>query len=148
MKFLFTDASFDYASEFETGADHVIGKTAIVGDGIRKVELAYLARVPGLKQYINVLETLAVARAIGLAIDNGWSGDLAIRTDSRVAVAWARGGPNPRCRTAVHDKVMHVLRENAKRYAGQIWVDFVPRHKNLAGHVLERELELRRPNEL
>lgn len=148
MKTLFTDASFDFQSEKVNGKDHVIGKTAIVGEGITKVELAYLERIPGLVQYINVLETLAVARAVGMAIENGWHGELAIRTDSRVAVAWCRHGPRSQIVTPVHIKVLRFLRERIAVYDGNITVDFVSRWRNPAGKVLEQELLLRRPCEL
>lgn len=148
MKLIYTDASFDFVAEADNGKDHVIGKTAMVSGAIRIVDLAYIPRVAGLVQYINILETMAITRAIGVAGANLWSDDLLIRTDSRIAVSWFKHGPRAQCMTPVHENMMKVLRAKVREYPGKVTVEHVRREDNLAGWILERELEFRRPNEL
>lgn len=66
MKKLYCDASFDWTTTEE--AENVVrGKIAVVGEELRIVEKVAVGKVEGLKQYINILELVALARAIEIA---------------------------------------------------------------------------------
>lgn len=138
MKTLYSDASFDWNTTDKTTENVVYGRTAVVGEGISVVEKVVIGKVPGLKQYTNILELVAIARAIELASERMWDEPLEINTDSQVAKTWATKGIKPKTATEAHQNALEYL-SKAKRmyYLGDITINYVPRERNLAGHLLE-----------
>ena len=151
MRTLYTDASFDWTSTDQTTENVVRGKIAISdGNGFERVEKVVIGKVEGLKQYINVLELTAVARAIELANqENPKSDKLNIFTDSKTAMYWARkSNIKQKIRTTAHDNVLEYLRRVRIQFGfgGKIEFNFVPRDNNPAGKLLEAQLEKEAPH--
>ncbi len=149
MKQLFTDASFDYRHTGETAENYVRGKICIFGQGISKIEKVVIGKVEGLKQYINILELTAIARAVEIASKQEWQDNsLQIFTDSMTAMYWARAGKIKKkgVSTAAHESALDYLRKAKLNFNGIITFNFLPRDKNPAGKLLEAELERERPH--
>lgn len=142
-KTFYTDASFDWTSTEKSNENVVHGKIAIVGINFERIEKVAVGKVKGLKQYINVFELIAVARAVELANEEEPKvGALAIYTDSNVAKVWANNGAvNPKSATEAHESAIEYLRKARIQFGGTITFNFVPRNNNPAGKLLEVELE-------
>lgn len=150
MNKLYTDASFDWNHTDKTKETVVRGKIAVSdGNGFERVDKVAVGKVNGLKQYINILELTALARAIELAIENNFEGTLSLWSDSRVAVSWAHSGRiNPKVSTLAHATALDYLKGAIQKYNGDIQFNFIPRDANPAGHLLEDELEKEKPHAL
>jgi hypothetical protein len=148
MKTLYTDASFDYHHTTETDEPFVRGKIAISGEGISAVEKVAIGKVPNLQQYINILELVAIARAVELASQKEWQDNsLQIFTDSQVARGWAsRGEIKSAVLTDAHINALQYLKTTRLAFGGIITFNYVPRDNNPAGHLLEAELEKEKPH--
>lgn len=152
----YCDASFNYNhtdSQRENGENVVRGKIAVVSEGapieIKAVDKVMVGLVPGLRQYINILELTAVARAVELAIIHKFEGDIEIFTDSRIAAGWAHNKcVNPKIETEAHRQAIDYLKGGLQKYPGKVMFYFVPRERNPAGHLLEAELEKEQPHAL
>ena len=148
MKILFTDASFDHHHTEKTKETYVRGKIAVNGEGITAIDRVAVGKVPGLKQYINVLELTAIARAVELACrfkeeDNM----LSIYSDSQVAVIWASSGKiKEKVLTEAHESALEYLRQARIKFGGVVTFHHVKRDKNPAGHMLAEELKKESPH--
>jgi len=149
MKILYSDASFDYRHTDTTEETIVRGKIAVSGEDISTIDKVAVGKVPELKQYINILELVAIARAIELASEKQWQDNsLQILTDSKTAMYWARAGKiKPAVKTEAHENALEYLKKARLLFGGVITFNFVPREMNLAGHLLEIELEKSKPHE-
>jgi hypothetical protein len=147
MKTLYTDAGFNYHNTALVKEGGVVVGRICVSDGetFNKVESVGVGKVPVLKQYINIFETIALARAIEMAIAQGWIGNLQLFTDSEIAMFWARNGRiKEKSKTVVtdaHVSMFEYLHNARRNYAGVITFNYMPRDNNPAGKVLELELE-------
>ena len=150
MKKIYCDASFDWNSNNTNGENVVRGKIAIVDDSSHeRIEKIAIGKVEGLKQYNNVFELIAIARAIELANEDKDKADsLAIYTDSQVAMYWARAGriKNASVLTEAHKNTLEYLNRERIKFGGKITFNFIPRDKNLAGKLLEIELKREPPH--
>ena len=148
MKTLFTDASFDWTSTEKNNENVVHGKIAVFGLNFERVEKVAVGKVKDLKQYINIFELIAIARAVELASkEEPKAESLAIYTDSNVAKVWANNGAvNPKSVTEAHESAIEYLRKARIQFDGTITFNFVPRDNNPAGKLLEVELEKELPN--
>lgn len=149
MKTLYTDASFDYHHTARTADNFVRGKIAVAdGNGFARIEKVIVGKVPKLQQYINVLELTAVARAVELAsLDKEKVDSLAVYTDSKTAMYWARAGKiKAKVSTQAHENALEYLRKARIQFGGIVTFHFVPRDDNPAGHLLEEELEREAPH--
>ncbi len=143
MRTLYTDASFDYRHTAKTKKPFVRGKIAIAdGNGFQRIEKVAIGKVPHLKQYINVFELTAVARAVELAsLEEKKETSLCVYTDSQVAMYWARAGKiKPAILTEAHANALEYLRKARIQFGGIVTFNFVERLKNPAGKLLEFEL--------
>lgn len=143
MKKLYTDAGYTWQNteKTEDGAP-IMGRICVADDeGFSRVEMVGVGKVPVLKQYINIFELVAIARAIEIAIEKGWVGNLAIYTDSKVAMIWASHGVGEKVKTEAHANAQEYLRTARKNYIGIVTYYHVPRDYNPAGKILEIELE-------
>lgn len=151
MKTLFTDASFDYHHTDETTENVVRGKIAISDDGnFRRIEKVAIGKVPKLRQYINVLELTAIARAIEIASEmTDTNNFLQVNTDSKVAMIWASSKKvHKKVETEAHRQALEYLRKSCQLFGGVITFAYIPREENPAGHLLEVELEREKPHAL
>ena len=149
MKTLYTDASFDWNHTQATKEPIVRGKIAISdGNSFERIDKVAIGKVEGLKQYINVLELTAVARAVELASEmNPKDESLSIYTDSQVAMYWARAGKiKASVATEAHDNALEYLRKARIQFGGIITFNYIPRDQNPAGKLLEIELEKESPH--
>lgn len=142
MKTFYTDASYSWQST-DNGENIVRGKIGVVSESFERIEKVAIGKVPKLKQYINVFELTAIARAVELAsLENPKEESIAIHTDSNVAKCWASAGNiNPKVATEAHDSAIEYLRKARIQFGGIVTFHFVPRDKNPAGKLLEVELE-------
>lgn len=150
-KILFTDAGYTWQNTESTpDGQPIMGRIAVAdSEGFHRIEQVGIGKIPGLKQYINLFELIAVARAIEVAIEKGWVGDLAIYTDSKVAMIWASNGKvSKKVETDGHIQALEYLRTARKNYIGVVTYNHVHREKNPAGHLLEKELEKDRAKRL
>ena len=143
MKKLYTDAGYTWQnSEKVKMGEQIVGRICVADDeGFSRVEMVGVGKVPVLKQYINVFELVAIARAIEVAIEKGWTGNLAIYTDSKVAMIWASHGIGKKIETEAHTNAYEYLRSARKNYIGIVTYNHVPRDYNPAGKILEVKLE-------
>lgn len=151
MKNIYCDASFDYKHTEETRENFVRGKIAIVFDNIKVVERVVVGKVEGLRQYINILELTAIARAIELASQlNQKPESIAVYTDSMTAMYWARAGKIKKSSvvTPAHESALNYLRGSVHKFAGVITYNLIKREQNPAGHLLEKELEKEPPHSI
>lgn len=149
MKTLYCDASFDWKHTDTTTENIVRGKIAVSdGKDFHKVDKVAIGKVPELKQYINILELTAIARAVELMCDiPDKDGSLRIFTDSRVAMIWASSGKvSPKVSTDAHTNALEYLKKARVLFGGIITFHHVPRENNPAGWLLEAELEKERPH--
>lgn len=148
MKTIYCDASFDWTNTEKNGENFVRGKIAVSCDSFERIDKVAVGKVEGLKQYINILELTAIARAIELASElNPKPESLAIYTDSRTAMIWAGAGKiNPKVATLAHHNALDYLRKARMLYGGIITFNFTRREGNPAGILLERELEKEKPH--
>ena len=149
MKTLFTDASFDYKHTERTTEPFVRGKIAVADSkGFARIEKVVIGKVPNLKQYINILELTAIARAVELAGEENPKADsLSVNTDSQVAMCWANAGKiKPKVLTQAHTNALEYLRTARIQFGGIVSFHFVPRDENPAGKLLEEELEREAPH--
>ena len=151
MKILYTDASFDWTSTERSNENVVRGKIAVSdGNSFKRIEKVAIGKVEGLRQYINVLELTAIARAVELASEeNPKVDELTIFTDSQIAMFWARKGRvNPKVVTPAHDSVLEYLRRARIQFGTGNLVIFshISRDQNPAGKLLEIELEKEPPH--
>ena len=144
---MFCDASFDYLSTNATSEPFVRGKIAISdGRDFNRVERVAIGKVDGLRQYINILELTAICRAVELAHDVCKEDSLSVRSDSMVALAWAKRGKIPnKIRTQAHVSVLEYLAKVSAQFYGtslERSIEFihVGRDNNPAGKLLEAEL--------
>jgi hypothetical protein len=147
MKTLYTDASFDWTHTDNTTENIVRGKIAVSdGKGFERIDKVAVGKVDGLKQYINVLELTAIARAVELAsLMEDKPDSLAIYTDSRTAMIWAGSGKIKKCSLA-HQGALDYLKKARLQFGGIVTFNFVPREGNPAGAILELELEKEKPH--
>lgn len=143
MKKLYTDAGYTWQNTDKTEEGKpIMGRICVADDeGFSRIEMVGVGKVPVLKQYINIFELVAIARAIEIAIEKGWTGSLAIYTDSKVAMIWASHGVGKKVETEAHKNAHEYLRTARKNYIGLISYNHVPRDYNPAGKILEVELE-------
>lgn len=150
MQVLFTDASFDYRHT-KKAKDVVRGKIA-VSDGtvgkIKRIEKVAIGKVQGLKQYNNVLELIAIGRAIEIASETkDADNSLKLFTDSKVAMYWARAGKiKPTVATQAHLNALEYVRNARNVFNGVVTFNFIGRDHNPAGHLLENELKRESPH--
>lgn len=151
MRKLYCDASFDWTHTEKNGENFVRGKLAVHGEGIERIDKVAVGKVEGLRQYINVLELTAIARAVELACEAGFWKDedrsLAIFTDSKTAMIWASSG-KIKTPTEAHKNALDYLKKVRLAYGGIITFNCIPRELNPAGEMLERELEKEKPHAL
>lgn len=146
-KIIYTDAGYTWQNTDSTPEGGIIKGRICVADGeeFERVEIVGIGKVPVLKQYINIFELTAIARAIEIAIEKGWVGSLAIYTDSKVAMIWASSGKvSQKVETDAHRNALEYLRTARKNYVGIVTYNHVGRDRNPAGKRLERELEKER----
>jgi len=147
MKHLYTDASFDHRSTNQSIEPFVRGKIAIAGDGLEIVEKVCVGKVPKLKQYINVLELIAIARAVEIAGQRKLGSSLKVTTDSKTAMIWASNGKvNPDVQTEAHLNALEYLKKSKAEFGGIVTFYHIQRDWNPAGKLLEAELERERPH--
>lgn len=149
MKILYTDASFDWKHTGITTENFVRGKIAISdGENFHRVDKVAVGKVPQLKQYINILELTAIARAVELACEmDGHNGSIRIFTDSRVAMIWASSKKvSKKVATEAHTNALEYLSKSCQLFGGIVTFAHVPREKNPAGWLLEAELEKEKPH--
>lgn len=141
MKILYTDASYRWQDTERNNSPVCNGKICVAdGEGFVLVEQAGVGKVPKLKQYINIFELIAIARAVEVAIEKGWIGSLSIYSDSQIAVIWASSKKvNPKIETVAHVNALDYLRSALKNYGGIVTFRHTPRENNPAGHVLEEK---------
>ena len=140
MKKIYSDAGFQWRDTKKIPeGNQVMGRICVAdGEGFSRVELVGVGKVPNLKQYINIFELIAVARAIEIAIEKGWTGNLQIFTDSKVAMYWASNGIlNKKVETEAHRNAYDYVRTARKNYVGIVTFNHTPREHNPAGHILE-----------
>ena len=150
MKKLYTDASFDWTST-EKAENVVRGKIAISdGDGFERIDKVAIGKVEGLKQYINILELTAVARAVELASEHfkeEAKGLLEVWTDSQVAMSWANNAKiNQKIAKLAHYNALEYLRKAQILFGGIVSFHYIKRDQNPAGHLLEQELKKEAPH--
>lgn len=144
MKTLYTDASFDWTTTERTEENVVRGKIAVAdGFGYERIESVAVGKVENLKQYINIFELTAVARAVELAYDMKVDDrSLEVITDSQVAMWWARNGIKKKeVITEAHLGALDYLKRARLKFGGTITFNFTPREQNPAGHLLQAELD-------
>ena len=150
MKILYCDASFDWKHTDDTKENFVRGKVAISdGKDFNHVDKVVIGKVEGLKQYINVLELTALARAIELAAEmNPKPESLRLNTDSQVAMFWARAGRIKKAgiETEAHVAAFEYLKRARLLFQGIVTFNHVLRSKNPAGWLLEAELDKEVPH--
>jgi ribonuclease HI len=151
MKILYTDASFDWTVTESNGENVVRGKIAIAdGVGFERIEKVVVGKVDGLKQYINVFELTAIARAIELAneyLKEESADALEVWTDSKTAMIWASSGKvGKKVKTVAHENALEYLARVRALFGGVVTFHFVPRERNPAGKLLELELEREAPH--
>lgn len=83
---IYCDAAFDFKENMKL--PNKFGYIGIVGDGIEESRKIIIPEIPGLKQYINLLELHAVQFALETAKAKGWD-KVEVLTDSQVAASWA-----------------------------------------------------------
>lgn len=150
-KVLFTDAGYTWQNtETTNDGEPIVGRICVAdADGFNRIEKVGIGKVPVLKQYINIFELIAIARAIEVAIEMGWVGDLRITTDSKTAMIWASSGKvSKKARTDAHDNALEYLRTARKNYIGIVTYHHIGRDHNPAGKLLEKELEKDRAKRL
>jgi hypothetical protein len=143
-KILYTDAGYTWQNTLTTkDGEPILGRICVADtEGFSQIETAGVGKVPVLRQYINIFELIAVARAIEVAIEKGWVGNLAIYTDSKVAMIWAsQGKVSKKVETEAHKNALEYLRTARKNYVGIVTYNHVGRNYNPAGKLLEKELE-------
>ena len=141
---LYADASFSYTQTEKTTENVVRGKIAISNYyNLNVVEKVAVEKVPNLLQYINILELIAIARAVELACEMKERDRLLeIHTDSQVAVSWANTGKvKQKVRTEAHTNALEYLRRASIKFGGRVSFHYVPRNNNPAGHLLQAELD-------
>jgi ribonuclease HI len=144
IKKLYTDAGYTWQNTATTkDGEPIMGRICVADEeGFNSIEMAGVGKVPVLKQYINVFELIAIARAIEVAIEKGWVGSLSIHTDSKVAMIWASTGKvSSKVETDAHIGALEYLRTARKNYIGIVTYNHVGREHNPAGKLLEKELE-------
>ena len=146
MKDLYTDASFSPHGNEHNGENIVRGKIAVWWEGGHRIDKVAVGKVDGLKQYNNVLELTAIARAIELACEDKEKAEsLRIFTDSKTAMVWASAGKiKDGVRTVAHEGALEYLRKVRLMFGGLVTFNFVGRERNPAGKLLEEELEKER----
>ncbi len=127
----------------------VRGKIAVAdGLGFERIEKVVIGKVGELRQYINLLELIAVTRAVELASE--WKekvDSLAVHTDSRIAQGWAANGKiSQKFSTVAHDNALEYLRVARTQFGGVITFHWVPRNNNPAGWLLAKELKREPPH--
>lgn len=149
MKTFYTDASFDWTTTEKTEENFVRGKICITdGNSLKRIEKMIIGKVEGLRQYINVFELIAIARAVEIAASfvNDTEKKLAIFTDSKTAMAWAQNGIRKQSLiTKAHANALEYLNSVRIQFGGEITFNFTPREQNPAGKLLEIELEKETP---
>ena len=148
MKTYYTDSSFDYKSTDKTSENVVRGKIAVVGKGFERVEKVVIGKVPELKQYNNILELTTIGRAVEIASeDKDETNSLAIYTDSKIAMYWARAGKiKSGVLTKAHANALDYLRMARRQFGGIVTFNYIPRDENPAGHLLAEELKKESPH--
>ena len=149
MKILYCDASFDWAQTEINDENVVRGKIAISnGNNFKRIEKVVIGKVEGLKQYINIYELTAVARAVELASElNPKPETLTIFTDSMTAMYWARNNKIPsKILTSAHDNALEYLRRARIQFGGEVIFNHVLREQNPAGFLLQKELDKESPS--
>lgn len=137
-KRLYCDAAFSWTQVERTTSPQVFGKICVAdGNGFVRIEKVGVGRVKGLKQYNNILELVAIGRAIEIAIEKGMTGALDVYTDSMVARSWATGKMNAKVRTVAHTEAEMYVALMERRFIGEIRVVHVLRDSNHAGIALE-----------
>lgn len=142
---LYTDATFTWQKYVDTEDKILKGKICIVAENdpenpLNVIEEVGVGRVEGLKQYINALELIAVARAVELSKERGWD-DIQIFTDSFIAKTWATKEVNANPYTELHRSCQEYITRAKANHGGRIEVGHVFREHNPAGKLLEIELE-------
>ena len=138
---LYTDASFNWKTTEQSEENVVRGKIAIHDDNnFKRIENVVVGKVPQLRQYNNVFELIAIARAVELASEeNPKAESLSIYTDSKTAMYWARAGKIKKASvlTEAHASALEYLRQARAQFGGNIKFNFIPREQNLAGFLLQ-----------
>ncbi len=138
------------AEEVIKAKENVVRGKIAVSDGtdFNCVEKVAIGKVPLLKQYINIFELTAIARAVELATEMKEKADsLAVYTDSKTAMYWASAGKiKAKVSTQAHENALEYLRKARIQFGGIVTFHFVPRDDNPAGKLLETELEREAPH--
>jgi ribonuclease HI len=142
---LYADATFTWQKYADTDDKLLKGKICIIAEDnpehpFNVIEEVIVGRVEGLKQYINIYELIAVARAIELAKEKGWD-DIQIFTDSFIAKTWANKKVSASPFTEAHRSCQEYIIRAKAEHGGKIEVGHVLRDHNPAGELLEIELE-------
>jgi ribonuclease HI len=143
---IFCDAGFAINVEKKLNRPFVNGRIAWVarvdGKSTEKIEEVAIGRVPKLIQYNNILELIAVARAVEMANelvpkDEGVR-SIQVLTDSKVAMWWARKQSfRDGVKTAAHAQAMEYLQRAIKNFGGIITYNHISRWGNPAGKMLD-----------
>ena len=142
---IYTDASFSWQRYIDTDDKIIKGKVCIIAeDSIESpfniIEEVGIGRVDKLKQYINILELIAITRAIEIAGEKGW-GNINVITDSSVAKTWATRGIRASLFTEAHRSCQEYFNKAKAGHKGRVEIMHVVRDKNPAGKLLEIEKE-------
>jgi ribonuclease HI len=86
----------------------------------------------------NIAELTAIDLACQLAVDNGWQ-EVTIRSDSRIAMIWARKplGKKSRAGDPATVRQLQASIHGYRSRLSDLRMEWVPRHLNWAGHILE-----------
>jgi len=142
---LYTDATFTWQKYAKTDDKILKGGICIIAEDNAKhplniIEEVGVGRVEGLKQYINIFELVAVARAIEIAKEKGWN-EIEVITDSFIAKTWANKGVHASPYTEAHRSCQEYITRVKMEHGGKIEIGHVLRDQNPAGKLLEIELE-------
>lgn len=142
MKLIYTNSLFNYQKYKELPDEKVLtGIICVACDDFQKIEKVGVGRVEGLKQYTNIFEFIAIARAVELAIENKLTEDLEIFTDSLTAKTWAEKGMKIERYTAAHKSANSYFQDMIKNYPHNVVFEHIGREKNPAGKILEIEID-------
>jgi ribonuclease HI len=126
---IYCDAAFDWEANIKL--PEKFGFIGIVGDGIEESRKMTIPEIPGLKQYINLLELHAIKFALETAKNRGWD-QVEILTDSQVAASWASKRKILMKQSEYHQKLQRSVRSLLAGFK-DVKIVQVPRDKNPAG---------------
>lgn len=149
MKEIYCDAGFAINNPINRKREEEVarGKIAVVSEEFRRVDVVAIGRVPRLKQYINLFELIAIARAVEFATLQQWEKNIRINTDSHIAMIWASSMKvSKNVETPAHINALEYLARARKQFGGLVTIYQIPRDINKAGILLEDSQENERAN--